>query len=55
MHSFGASAPAGELLKKFGFTPDKVLERRTQPGETQQRGLVMDTQQPTDWQRPQAA
>ncbi len=26
MHSFGASAPAGELLKKFGFTPDKVLD-----------------------------
>jgi len=26
MHSFGASAPAGELLKKFGFTPEKVLE-----------------------------
>ena len=26
MHTFGASAPAGELLKKFGFTPDKVLE-----------------------------
>ena len=26
MHTFGASAPAGELLKKFGFTPEKVLE-----------------------------
>ncbi|MBC7801515.1 MAG: transketolase, partial [Gemmatimonadaceae bacterium] len=26
MHTFGASAPAGELLKKFGFTPDKVLD-----------------------------
>ena len=26
MHTFGASAPAGDLLKKFGFTPDKVLE-----------------------------
>jgi transketolase len=26
MHSFGASAPAGALLKKFGFTPEKVLE-----------------------------
>jgi transketolase len=26
MHTFGASAPAGALLKKFGFTPEKVLE-----------------------------
>jgi len=26
MHTFGASAPAGELQKKFGFTPGKVLE-----------------------------
>jgi transketolase len=26
MHTFGASAPAGDLLKKFGFTPDKVME-----------------------------
>ncbi len=26
MHSFGASAPAAELLKKFGFTPDAVLD-----------------------------
>ena len=26
MHTFGASAPAGDLLKKFGFTPEKVLE-----------------------------
>ena len=26
MHTFGASAPAGELQKKFGFTPEKVLE-----------------------------
>jgi len=26
MHTFGVSAPAGDLLKKFGFTPDKVLE-----------------------------
>ncbi len=26
MHSFGASAPIGALLSKFGFTPDKVLE-----------------------------
>ncbi len=26
MHSFGASAPLKDLLKKFGFTPDKVVE-----------------------------
>jgi len=26
MHTFGASAPASALMKKFGFTPDKVLE-----------------------------
>ena len=26
MHSFGASAPLKDLLTKFGFTPDKVLE-----------------------------
>jgi transketolase len=26
MHTFGASAPAAALQKKFGFTPDKVLE-----------------------------
>ena len=26
MHTFGASAPAAELLKKFGFTPEAVLE-----------------------------
>ena len=26
MHTFGASAPLGDLLKKFGFTADKVLE-----------------------------
>ena len=26
MHSFGSSAPLKELLKKFGFTPEKVLE-----------------------------
>ena len=31
MHSFGASAPLPDLQKKFGFTPDKVLEAaRTQ-------------------------
>jgi transketolase len=26
MHSFGASAPLKDLLTKFGFTPDKVLQ-----------------------------
>jgi transketolase len=26
MKTFGASAPLKELLKKFGFTPDAVLE-----------------------------
>ena len=26
MHTFGASAPAAALQKKFGFTPEKVLE-----------------------------
>jgi transketolase len=26
MHSFGASAPLKDLLTKFGFTPEKVLE-----------------------------
>ena len=27
MHTFGASAPLKSLLSKFGFTPEKVLER----------------------------
>ena len=26
MHTFGSSAPLPDLLKKFGFTPEKVLE-----------------------------
>ena len=26
MHTFGASAPASALQKKFGFTPEAVLE-----------------------------
>ena len=26
MHTFGASAPLKELLKKFGFSPDKVVD-----------------------------
>jgi transketolase len=26
MHTFGASAPLKELQKKFGFSPDKVVE-----------------------------
>jgi transketolase len=30
MHSFGASAPIKDLLKKFGFTPEKVFEAARQ-------------------------
>jgi transketolase len=26
MHTFGSSAPLKDLMKKFGFTPDAVLE-----------------------------
>src|SRR5262249_57450386 len=26
MHGFGASAPARDLMKEFGFTPEKVAE-----------------------------
>jgi transketolase len=26
MHTFGASAPLAALQKKFGFTPEKVLD-----------------------------
>ena len=26
MHSFGASAPGTDLLRKFGFVPDKMLQ-----------------------------
>jgi len=26
MHSFGASGPIGDVLRKFGFVPDKVLQ-----------------------------
>src|SRR3974390_227013 len=26
MHTFGSSAPLNDLLKKFGFTPDKIME-----------------------------
>ena len=35
MHTFGASAPAAALQKKFGFTPEKVLEaaRRLASGQ----------------------
>ena len=37
MHSFGASAPAALLMKKFGFTPEKVVEAaRTQARGAQQ-------------------
>jgi transketolase len=30
MHTFGSSAPLKDLLKKFGFTPEKVLEAAKQ-------------------------
>jgi transketolase len=39
MHTFGSSAPLPDLLKKFGFTPEKVYEaakdqiRRAKPSE----------------------
>ena len=26
MHSFGASAPIADVLAKFGFVPDKILQ-----------------------------
>jgi transketolase len=26
MHSFGASAPIADVLEKFGFVPDKILQ-----------------------------
>jgi len=29
MESFGASAPAKELFKKFGFTPQHIMQRIT--------------------------
>ena len=35
MHTFGASAPLGALLKKFGFTPEAIAsEARKQAGRT---------------------
>jgi transketolase len=30
MHTFGSSAPLKDLMKKFGFTPDAVLEAARQ-------------------------
>jgi transketolase len=30
MHGFGASAPLKDLLKRFGFTPDLVMEAARQ-------------------------
>jgi transketolase len=37
MHTFGASAPLPDLQKKFGFTPEKVLEAaRTQAARNQE-------------------
>ena len=26
MHTFGASAPLAEVQRKFGFTPDRIVE-----------------------------
>jgi len=26
MHSFGASAPIADLMRKFGFVPDKIMQ-----------------------------
>ena len=36
MHTFGASAPAAALQKKFGFTPETVLEAAAQASRTQE-------------------
>lgn len=36
MHSFGASAPAGELFKQFGFTVDNVVNTALEVVERQQ-------------------
>ena len=30
MHTFGSSAPLKDLLRKFGFTPERVLEAAEQ-------------------------
>src|SRR6185295_10259003 len=30
MHTFGSSAPIKDLLKKFGFTPEKILDAARQ-------------------------
>jgi transketolase len=39
MHTFGASAPLKEVQKKFGFTPDKVVEAaRDQVAKAKARG-----------------
>jgi transketolase len=40
MHTFGASAPLKELVKKFGFTPDAVAAAaRDQVGKAKERRL----------------
>ena len=41
MHSFGSSAPLKDLLKKFGFTPEKVLEGGQASDRHQQIGLKL--------------
>jgi transketolase len=41
MHTFGASAPLKELVKKFGFTPEAVAAAaRDQVAKARGRGLV---------------
>ncbi len=38
MHTFGSSAPLKDLLTKFGFTPDKVMESvKTQIARSKRR------------------
>jgi transketolase len=38
MHTFGSSAPLKDLLTKFGFTPDKIMESvRTQIARSKRR------------------
>ncbi len=46
MHTFGASAPLPDLQKKFGFTPEAVLERRPQASEPQVGDRAMNDMPP---------
>jgi len=39
MHTFGSSAPLKDLQRKFGFTPEKVVEKtKAQLGTERRRG-----------------